>query len=99
MNLIDRNKVIDKLNILRKLCPDLRTSKMKRDLLHDIEQLPTIEAEPVRRGEWKHVVRNKFECTACERESHVETVMGEPTYERCPHCGAKMDGKKAEKKE
>lgn len=56
---------------------------------------PTIEAEPVRRGEWKHVVRNKFECTACERESHVETVMGEPTYERCPHCGAKMDGKKA----
>lgn len=92
MNLIDRNKVIEKLNILRKLCPDLRTSKMKRDLLHDIEQLPTIEAEPVRHGEWQHLEHNKYRCTACERACYVETIMGEPSYEYCPHCGAYMDG-------
>ena len=46
MRLIDRNRVIEKLNILRNLCPDLRISKIKRDLFHDIEQLPIIEAEP-----------------------------------------------------
>lgn len=62
------------------------------DLVECIKAQPTIEAEPVKHGEWEHLGHNKFRCTDCERASYVVTVMGEPSYKYCPECGAKMDG-------
>ena len=53
---------------------------------------PTIEAEPVRHGEWLHLEHMKYRCSACERACYVATIMNEPSFEYCPHCGAKMDG-------
>ena len=66
------------------------------DLVECIKAQPTIEAESVRHGQWEHLAYNKFRCTACERASYVETVVGFPSYEYCPHCGAKMDKKSPE---
>ena len=70
--------------------------------VEDIEEIPSIDAEPIRHGEWivQKVDANqtKFYCSECER-----TVLCGNDYFMKPseyvtkiypycHCGAKMDG-------
>lgn len=60
-----------------------------------IENAPTIEAEPVRYAHW---VNDTF-CSNCKRfpvDVSVSISNRELTkyFSRCPHCGAKMGGKK-----
>ena len=58
-----------------------------------INEMPTIEAEPVRHGRWipakdvkKWVSSDKFVlCTECEKLNSRKSNF-------CPNCGAKMDG-------
>lgn len=61
----------------------------------EIDNMPTVKAEPVKHGTWKKVVPSRwgslFECSECG-EKTTETVMGKIRYEYCPMCGAKMDG-------
>ena len=52
-----------------------------------VDEMPTIEAEPVRHGRW--IVRNKgtnnwVDCSECG-------TVGSPHWKRCPVCEAKMD--------
>lgn len=58
-----------------------------------IEEAPTIDAEPVRHGEWEnypsHVYRR---CSLCKVEWEKPRFNVRVNY--CPHCGAKMDGGK-----
>ena len=53
------------------------------------------EHEPVKHGRWVRldipVGEPDFKCTVCNIRVHVPTCMGEPMYEFCPVCGAKMD--------
>lgn len=57
-----------------------------------IEDAPTIEAEPVKHGEWKYyhykdindVYVGVCECTVCKQREYSE-------HKYCPNCGAKMD--------
>lgn len=96
MDLIDRAKVEritfqepsynDPINVLTEVRDKVRA-------------LPTIEAEPVRHGEWLTIIEaNEYGepyqsgvyCSECG-----ETSIYEPNY--CPNCGARMDG--AERKE
>lgn len=64
-------------------------------ILH-IEHAPTIEAEPVRRGEWNQVDEcddTYYSCTACGEEwITIDGTPAENNMNYCPHCGAKMDG-------
>lgn len=61
-------------------------------IIEHIDNMPTIDAEPVRHGHWKIFIpsvigdRRKFyNCSVCNYE-----VQGKkPNY--CPNCGAKMD--------
>jgi len=63
-------------------------------LLEDVDEAPTIDAEPIRHGKWRKVdyqicvgkgtFVDALECSVCE----------EPNYEMskyCPYCGAKME--------
>lgn len=51
----------------------------------DIDNSPTIEAEPVRHGHWDWYINLKHpKCSSCKKESKVVS-----NY--CPACGAKMD--------
>jgi hypothetical protein len=57
--------------------------------LLEIEQAPTVDAEPVRHGRWikRDIVPDymwKYCCSCCHSD-------GERRYNYCPHCGAKMD--------
>ena len=59
--------------------------EMRQAVLCDVEQLiystPTIDAAPVRRGEWEHGMK----CTHC---GQIDT--SKPNF--CPNCGADMKG-------
>lgn len=53
--------------------------------LADIDEQPTIEAEPVKHGRWMY----PFYCSEC---TFVPYYSSDITYYYCPNCGAKMDG-------
>lgn len=61
-----------------------------------IDDAPTIEAEPVRHGEWtekksgKGVFDYYFICSECHKNTPDKAFLIAPDF--CPNCGAKMDG-------
>ena len=64
----------------------------------DLSALPSIDAAPVRHGEWEEVDDMwgdiHYRCSACGCEWFLED--GSPTengMNYCPHCGARMDGR------
>lgn len=70
------------------------TGEHIEELLNDFyiipKDTPTIEAEQVRHGTWKHKVIDGFipdyDCVCSECGAS-----GVPDYKHCPNCGAKMD--------
>ena len=59
----------------------------------DIDNAPTIDAQPVKRGKWEYRHADDWMfCTACGTDA--EGDCGEPLEtDFCPNCGARMDGK------
>ena len=67
-----------------------------------IDQMPTIEAEPVKRGRWNH--RQDMDYVDQNGAEHIHGQCSEcglihdfidghtAQYKYCPQCGAKMDG-------
>lgn len=66
-------------------------------LMAFINKTPTIEAEPAKHGKWErhtNFAGNYYTCTFCKNVAReMPECMGEPIYEFCPYCGARMDGK------
>lgn len=60
--------------------------------VEEIENAPTIEAEPVRHGEWKICCDGYYPyCSVCKEEP-----IGRKMSKYCPNCGAKMDLEESE---
>lgn len=60
---------------------------------NDLKNEPTIEAEPVRHGEWDMISDNQFWCTECGNEFFLGDAtieMVRALWHYCPKCGAKM---------
>lgn len=56
-----------------------------------LRNLPTVDAEPVRRGQWIYKWFDSY-CSVCGWENKADTVTRiRNDYPYCPHCGAKMD--------
>lgn len=57
--------------------------------MDDIDEMPTIEAEPVRHGRWKIIYNNDipymYRCSLCG-------IVRIDDGKYCPNCGARMDG-------
>lgn len=54
----------------------------------DIDNAPTIEAEPIKHGRWLPQIvlgAKAWDCSEC-------ATLGSPHWKRCPVCEAKMDG-------
>ena len=56
-----------------------------------IEDAPTVDAVEVVHGRWEWITEDIYGCTNCGARNHVKEVMGQPDYNYCPNCGAKMD--------
>ena len=97
--LIDRQKVLE---IAMSYCPDddgcySKAGHDMREMLDEIEALPTIEVEPVCHGRWVPTeydsyadgspVWDKWECSECGNEHSGEE---DTLTSFCPDCGADM---------
>lgn len=70
-----------------------------QDFFNAIDEQPTIEAVPVRRGKWIHRGCGIFACSKCGKDVGLNVYTGEKaseTFKWCPHCGARMDERKEE---
>ena len=54
---------------------------------------PTVDAVEVVHGRWEWITEDIYGCNNCGATNHVKEVMGQPDFNFCPNCGAKMDGK------
>ena len=84
MRLIDADKIDFHYLPLRAVLKDLYITKS------EVDKMPTVEAEPIRRGKWNNVLefthhqpKTSF-CSICRGEAIKK-------YKYCPFCGAKMD--------
>ena len=70
-----------------------------------IDKMPTVDAAPVKHGEWIHgrevsrdYVGDACVCIRYEKwwcsECNYTVDFDEPLWHYCPNCGAKMDGGK-----
>lgn len=64
---------------------DYNTRATYAECITMVEVMETIDAEPVRHGEWIPFSDHMWSCSNCR-------VMGSPQWKRCPVCEAKMDG-------
>lgn len=55
---------------------------------------PTVDAELVRHGRWRHLGGDEWCCTVCGEVIYTEGSWEKPTHKYCHECGAKMDGKR-----
>lgn len=97
MRLIDADELIDSW------CRECNAHCLKKyDFrckgVRDIMDMPTVEAETVRRGEWIPSESNTatkttkiFSCSKCEEIIELGRYAYKYYYNYCPHCGAKMD--------
>jgi hypothetical protein len=84
----------DILDIVSQYCADDDGSCSKadvdlREMLDEIEALPTTDVQPVKHGEWSKVSWNNYKCSLCNTQY---VGMGAFTFTYCPNCGARMDG-------
>lgn len=97
MRLIDADAFYKKIEEIRMeyLEEDTLSSKFAAEIIETVmdsylQDAPTIEAEPVKRGKWvKDESRDMLRCSVCKNFC-VENWYYWLRY--CPDCGARMDG-------
>lgn len=100
MDLINREELYGMEKILAMAAHNIESKVLMDQVLYDIENVPTIDAEPVRHGWWVNGTLGT-ECSCCgsllpivwcpddEDGEHCIEIDETP---HCPYCGAKMDG-------
>ncbi len=62
-------------------------------VVYEIDDTPTIEAEPVRHGRWiSDEADILFHCSKCGVQISTSWDYKDLQWNYCPDCGAKMDG-------
>lgn len=103
MRLIDADDLRDKLVVLAKRLaksyPCMDYGELVKGVIDVIDKSPTVDAEPVRHGQWVEMYQEEvmfegvYKCSHCgEMYSFTDGTPEDNKYNYCPHCGAKMDG-------
>lgn len=89
MRLIDGDELIELL--LSTAITD-KQREYSECVQYAVQEMPTVDAVPVRHGRWEWN-GEAFICSACGNGHKGQpTIMGQPMFEFCPICGARMDG-------
>ena len=56
-----------------------------------IDDMPTVEAEPIRHGHWEKLYTNNYKCSMCGSWWADDSDAYLIEFNYCPNCGAKMD--------
>lgn len=90
-DLISRSALIDWIDAGHLRHPsELCYSEM--DVVNMLLHFPTVEAEPVRYGEWERF-GYKWKCSNCEKRINIDGTPKENGLNFCPNCGAKLRDK------
>lgn len=89
--LIDADKIFDgKLLMVRAEAYDA-----VHDVIEEINNAPTVDAEPVRHGHWCFEEfpdgYYHWECSECKKWFKEDSMQIDEEWKYCPNCGAKMD--------
>ena len=84
--------LIDKAVLLNRIATEVHydsehSLEMYAKLLSEINDAPTVDAEPVRHGHWGEEWfdhKHKIVCSVCE-------CFADKWTDYCPNCGARMD--------
>lgn len=90
MRLIDADALKQKITMVTKQYKPNAIMERPAILLEDVDEAPTIDAEPVRHGKW--IVckgSNGKDYRKCSECLDTQEITGLLNY--CPVCGAKMD--------
>lgn len=100
MKAIDRDTLTNKAEILYQHTESGKIIPWSAVRVCEINNIKTVEAEPVRHGEWAtdkediewgNSLKRKH-CTNCGKRPHFDKEEREFILTNyCPHCGAKMD--------
>lgn len=68
-----------------------------KEITKVIDESPTVDAQPVRHGTWRHYER-MLTCSECGTvfDDDIMEYFGEEVPKYCPECGAKMDAGETE---
>lgn len=98
MIVIEERKICRMLEGLFQFDKECEWNDAIEEAMHRFVNLPTIDAEPVRQGQW--IFRPDHAegvCTLCNFKiygrPYNNTYLIVP-YNYCPNCGAKMDGER-----
>ena len=98
MDLIERQAAINTADTMLVRCDTDNLQDYHDMMVESLSVLPSVEAEPVRRGRWlpdnNCYWEMRFVCSEC-KESEVVPTTGftryAPIWDYCPNCGAKME--------
>ena len=82
IRLIDANALEDDCNIF-----NAWDAQIVKEWLKD---QPTIEAQPIRHGQWEQVDDTKCRCSSCSAIAFIALYPNGADKNYCPNCGAKM---------
>lgn len=88
--LIDADALKQKITMVTKQYKPNAIMERPAILLEDVDEAPTIEAEPIRYGEWigKPMIGgySRMRCSVCDNVF----LDNKEKWNYCPHCGARM---------
>lgn len=95
-------RLIDADELIKQACRSTEWSHGEHPLVieaDDIDDAPTVDAEPVMHAHVVWTIKNSSYQTQCCSNCH-RTFISRPdeTIEFCPHCGAKIDDHEGELK-
>lgn len=84
-------RLIDETEYQERLAKIPMEERTFRKAVEVAEDMPTIEAEPVKHSQWKYYRKQgKAVCMSCSFERNLDDNFGRAVA--CPNCGARMDG-------